>query len=663
MDVTGLAEQTGLAAGRRLGSYTIERPLGRGAMSTVYAAEDERLERRVALKILSPALGERPRFRDRFLRESRLAASIDHPNVIPIYEAGESEDGLLFIAMRLVDGTDLRRLLGREGPLEPERALAIVGQAASALDAAHARGLLHRDVKPGNILLASDEAGTDHVYLSDFGLAVPGGGSFAEGSFHGTAEYVAPEQIEGRPEQRSDVYSLACVLFECLTGVPPFTEKRLLATLFSQLNDEAPRLSTVNPELPTAADSVLAAGLAKDTADRPGTCGELVAAARAALGLDRPTGGHRRLAAAAALTIGAVAAALVLVLTLTDKEAAPVGAAEGATITTFAGSGEPGSTGDGGAAYLASFAGVDQIAADGKGNVYVSEWSGHRVRRIAPDGVITTVAGTGQDGYSGDGGPAAQAQIGEVELAVGPSGELYLLDYWRPTLRRVDSRGVITTVLGTGEVGTLDDAPRTVSPDLCGHPAGPAFDSQGRIYIVCMIAHRVIRVERDGVYTVVAGSGTAGYSGDGGPATEAALNRPTSVAVGPDGSLYIADQLNNRVRKVDRNGIITTLAGTGGSGFSGDGWRATHADVWGPMAVTVDAAGNVYVVETPNRVRRVNGKGVITTVAGTGAPGFSGDGGPATEARLNHPIDLALDGAGSVYIADTGNFRVRKATP
>src|SRR5918996_3122859 len=194
---------TRIASGRRVGDYVIERTLGRGGMSVVYAAEDCRLGRRVALKLLSPELSGRKDFRARFLRESRLAASIDHPNVIPIYEAGEAEDGVLFIAMRLVDGTDLRRLLARDGPLEPAHALAIVGQAASALDAAHARGLLHRDVKPGNILLARDESGNDHVYLSDFGLAVPGGGSLVEGSFHGTAEYVAPEQIEGRPEPRS----------------------------------------------------------------------------------------------------------------------------------------------------------------------------------------------------------------------------------------------------------------------------------------------------------------------------------------------------------------------------------------------------------------------------------------------------------------------------
>ena len=201
-----MAVRTNLGVGTRLASYTISSVLGRGATGVVYEAQDSRLGRRVALKVLAPSLGESARFRERFLHESRLAASIDHPNVIPIYEADEA-DGLLYIAMRLVGGTDLRGLLASEGPLSPERALDLVEQAASALDAAHAADLLHRDVKPGNILLAAGEAGREHVYLSDFGLAVSGAadGLLDEGTFQGTAEYAAPEQIEGRPEARSDV--------------------------------------------------------------------------------------------------------------------------------------------------------------------------------------------------------------------------------------------------------------------------------------------------------------------------------------------------------------------------------------------------------------------------------------------------------------------------
>ena len=204
-----------------LAGYRIERLLGRGGMSSVYLAEHLRLHRKVALKLMAPELADDDRFRERFLRESQLAASLDHPNVVPVYDADES-GGVLYIAMRYVEGTDLRELLRRSSPLPPARAVAIVGQAAAGLDAAHRRGLVHRDVKPGNILIGED----DHVYVSDFGLtkqASSQSGLTATGQLVGTVDYVAPEQIQGEPvDGRADVYALACVLYETLVGAKPF---------------------------------------------------------------------------------------------------------------------------------------------------------------------------------------------------------------------------------------------------------------------------------------------------------------------------------------------------------------------------------------------------------------------------------------------------------
>jgi len=265
--------------GTELGGYRILEQLGRGGTSVVYRAEHVRLGRQAALKLLSPGLGDLD-FTDRFLRESRLAASLDHPSIVPVYDAGE-EDGLLYIAMAYVEGTDLKALVTQEGPLPLRRALGIAGQVASALDAAHERGLVHRDVKPANILVSPD----DRTYLSDFGAVkeLASGGMTRTGSFVGTIEYCAPEQIEGGAvDARTDVYALGCVLWECLTGTPPFHRPTEVAVLNAHLHAEPPKLAREVPELPAGLEPVLAKALAKDPLDRYGSCGAFLAAARAA---------------------------------------------------------------------------------------------------------------------------------------------------------------------------------------------------------------------------------------------------------------------------------------------------------------------------------------------------------------------------------------------
>jgi serine/threonine-protein kinase len=294
-------------------------------MGAVYRATDVRLGRSVALKLLVPELAENERFRERFLRESQIAASLDHPHIVPIYAAGEA-DGQLYLAMRYVEGYDLRQLIAREAPLEPERALRLIDQVADALDAAHERGLIHRDVKPGNVLIAG-RSGREHCYLTDFGLTKQSSsisGLTGTGELVGTIEYVSPEQIRGdRIDGRSDVYSLGCVLYECLTAKRPFARDSEVATLWAHVHEPPPPLRGLGGEI----DRVMAKALAKAPADRIGTCGALVAAARAALGLERRAtrprparvrqlAPSRRLlgvvAAAAAALVAAVVAALVL---------------------------------------------------------------------------------------------------------------------------------------------------------------------------------------------------------------------------------------------------------------------------------------------------------------------------------------------------------------
>ncbi|HXJ64727.1 MAG TPA: serine/threonine-protein kinase [Actinomycetota bacterium] len=270
--------------GSEIAGYRIDAFLGRGGMSVVYLATDLRLKRRAALKVLAPELAADAGFRERFISESELAASLDHPNVIPVFEAGEA-DGVLFIAMRYVRSTDLKALLAREGRLDPRRALSIVGQTAGALDAAHAEGLVHRDVKPGNILVAEGQGdqGRDHVYLSDFGLtkrARERTGLTRTGQFVGTVDYVAPEQIEGKEiDGRTDEYALACVLYECLTGESPYPKDDETQVLIAHLMDPVPSLSAVRPDLPPALDQVLRKGMAKRKEDRYPDCVGFVRAA------------------------------------------------------------------------------------------------------------------------------------------------------------------------------------------------------------------------------------------------------------------------------------------------------------------------------------------------------------------------------------------------
>jgi len=279
---------TSLESGGIVGGYRIESLLGRGGMAAVYLAEDGRLKRKVALKILSPELAADEAFRRRFVDESERLASVDHPNIIPIYEAGQ-DDGHLFIAMRYVDSTDLKKLIASERHLSPERAIAIVTQIAGALDAAHAKGLVHRDVKPANVLVAvgSGGDGSDHAYLSDFGLTKrtkETSGLTKTGFFMGSIDYVAPEQISGTGvDGRTDQYALACVLFQCLTGRTPYPRDDDAAVLFSHLSEPPPSVTETDAGLPQAIDAVLAKGMAKEKDDRFGSCLEFARAARAAL--------------------------------------------------------------------------------------------------------------------------------------------------------------------------------------------------------------------------------------------------------------------------------------------------------------------------------------------------------------------------------------------
>ena len=274
----------------QIASYEMVEELGRGGMAVVYRARDVRLGRWVALKVLGEDLARDEAFRRRFIRESRAAAAVDHPNIIPIFDAGEA-NGVLFIAMRYVGGQDVHSLLNRMGPLPPARATGIVAQVASALDAAHACGLVHRDVKPANMLLdgLAEDGSEDHVYLSDFGISKTSQATTnltLTGQVLGTLNYLAPEQIEGRGvDGRADAYSLACAAFEMLAGVPPFRREQSLAVMWAQLSAPPPPLTSMRRDLPPAVDQVMARGLAKPPEDRYPSCRAFAAALQEACGV------------------------------------------------------------------------------------------------------------------------------------------------------------------------------------------------------------------------------------------------------------------------------------------------------------------------------------------------------------------------------------------
>ncbi|MGO9900005.1 MAG: serine/threonine-protein kinase [Solirubrobacteraceae bacterium] len=423
-------------SGTQLGAYMLGEQIGRGGMGVVYRATHVHLGREVALKVLAPELTGSEDFRDRFLRESRLAASLDHPNVVTVYDAGNS-DGTLYIAMRYVDGTDLAKFLQAEGPLAPATTLAMLDQVGAALDAAHHRGLIHRDVKPANVMIASGKC-----YLTDFGLTKRvsenqvSAALTRTGQFLGTVAYVAPEQIQGLAiDGRADIYALTCMLYECLTGARPFPKDSELAIISAHLYDPRPRPTELRPELPAAIDDVVATGMAKSVQDRYSTCAELAAAARAALGVAgsevtalgaqrsdssstplpkstsrtrlartklassvaddartravSPSGrGSRRVLIPAAIVLCAAAIAIAVILSTSSGTSAP----RRRQTTKLVAAGQPGATAP--AAHVVGNpiqVGNAPTGIDGNGAVlWVANFDASTVTRVTPDGRIRT---------------------------------------------------------------------------------------------------------------------------------------------------------------------------------------------------------------------------------------------------------------------------------
>lgn len=319
-----------------------------------------------------------------------------------------------------------------------------------------------------------------------------------------------------------------------------------------------------------------------------------------------------------------------------------------------------GFSGDSGAATSAELAGPAGVAVDSSGNIYIATYADNRIRKIVSNGNISTIAGNSGYGFAGDGGPATSSQLSAPRgICLDSSGNLYLADRWNNRIRKI-AGGTISTIAGNGQGNFGGDNGVAISAQLSA-PDGVAVDNAGNVYISDFLNNRVRMVSPSGIISTYAGNGLSGFSGDGGLATSAALSQPAGLAVDAAGNLYIADSNNSVVRKVTPAGIISTVAGAGGSqGYSGDGGAPTSAKMMAPFGVAVDSSGNLYIADFYGWIRKVTAStGVISTIAGNGAIGYSGDGGPATSAQFYYPVSVAVDLSGNVYVADSSNGAVR----
>ena len=591
------------AAGSLVAGYQLEEQIGRGGMAVVYRAHDPRLDRDVALKILAPGLSQDEAFRQRFIRESRAAAGVDEPHIIPVYEAGEDR-GVLFIAMRFVRGGDVRSLLDRDGPLSPARATEIISQVASALDAAHARGLVHRDVKPANMLLeeSPDSDRPDHVYLADFGLTKASLGQAAAGltstgQFLGTLDYVAPEQIEGRPvDGRTDLYALGCAAFELLTGAPPFRSNEGMAVMYKQVSQAPPLLSSRRPGLRREADDVLNRALAKRPEDRYQSCREFAAELRRVFGLRSESGPQGQPPPRPATEIAAPISRPAGRPEPGEEAAAAAAAAAAAGLGVAGGPERAGGAGPQGPgatelSNLGGEAGAGRAGAAAAAGMAGSSGPGGRGRTSEPgaDGDDTSVIDAiPDDDTPGSGGPAG-GKAGSAAAAGPPEAESASPDASdEPGSPASAAPGRSARPSPSGSVGPPDssDAPGSAAPAVSGSAGAP-----GR-----------------------AGSADGGPDGGlaGAAAAAAVGGRPGAGSGGPD--LSSGDQGGPRsagpptqaasLRPPTRPGLTEPGAGTGGppdqlgpvrtGGNGGGGRRRWLAPVAAACAVVIVIGVGAY---------------------------------------------------------------------
>ena len=692
--------------------YVIGTRIGAGSHGVVYQAMSIGVGRPVAIKVIAEP-GDLAR---RFHREVDVLARLSwHPHIVQVFDTGTLEDGTLWAAMELLGSA-----LSRSGAVSAERVADIGVQVASALVVAHDGGIIHRDVKPGNIL--SGPGGL--VKLSDFGIAADlvGTASTLSG-FLGTLLYLAPEVFEGgHADERSDQYSFSATLCALAIGGSPFPTvsggQGIGALIRAKSRPSNERLAASG--LPDSMVQVIARGMQPDPVDRFGSVEDLVKdlltvqreqgwASTRYIGPGHKVGRETETDKGSGIpTIPAAAPHQPLLIvsaapTTSEVQSTPPSsppatvfaqpapgdappaqesqssppskrrpnrwliaavvavslALVGVGIAYFASNPD-----DAGPATAYELLRPGGVAVDGDGSVYVADEGNHRVLVVGADGAIESVTAAQGQGVFGDEGPAIEAELDSPSgVAVGKDGTLYIADYQNHRVRAVGSDGIIRTVAGSGGAGfSGDDGPALEA--AVDAPSRVAVAEDGTLYITDSSSHRVRAVGTDGIIRTVAGTGVKGFSGDDGPAVGAELDTPSGVAVGMDGTVYIADSGNDRVRAVGTDGTIRTVAGTGGEGFVYDGGPAIDAGIDAPADVAVGIDGTLYIAAEGNhRVLAVGIDGVIRTVAGSGTKGLAGDGGPAIEAELNGPAGVAVGSDDTVYITDLQNNRLRAVGP
>ena len=542
-----------LSTGDVIAGYRIEGVAGRGGMGVVYRATQLGLDRPVALKLIAAELADDVTFRERFKRESRTAASIDHPNVIPVYEAGEA-DGQLFIAMRYVEGTDLRELIRREGRVSPERTVRIVEQVAAALDAAHRRGLVHRDVKPANALITED--GEEHVYLTDFGLtkhAASVGGMTATGQFVGTPDYSAPEQIKGeRADARTDVYALGCLLFQTLAGRVPYDRDSEVAKMYAHLNDPPPSLAGAIGDPAGPLDEVISRALSKDPAERHPSCGDMARAARAALAGAVAPEAERTVAAGAAAPAAGDAPATETQPARTEPVGAPAtrpardesegtepplpkrpsGRGRRPLVVAIAGLA---------AAGVAAFAAVSLLGSGGSEDD--GKRSGGQPSQAEPTVAASIKVGAGPDGIAVDGGTvwvalAENTSVTPIDARTNKAGKTVPIGV-SPDSVAVAGEVVWVTLTGDDKLRRIEQADKApvagASVEVGAAPEGVSLGKQ-LVWVANSGEDSVARVDRASAARV------------GGPIGVG--SKPTGIFVG-EGTVWVTNNGDGTVSRID----------------------------------------------------------------------------------------------------------------